>query len=140
MKSYLVFLLMSSLSTMAQSSITPLLADFEAAISKHSYKRMLRTMDHEYAAEQHQDFLHGNTKQFVDEFLAAYTAPDNGGDYIPITLPEIASVQLSKVQIADQQVHIAYVCTLKNGKQVFLRLDAQWDIARQRWGFVGAYG
>jgi CRISPR/Cas system CMR-associated protein Cmr5 small subunit len=112
--------------------------EFEKTILKNDLKATLNFFDPEYRQTQHDNFLSGNTNQFITEFLAG--APKGAAIYRTPKIEEIKSIKLKNIKISDDntaesilQVKLTDGTILKSN--ILIVLDSQNRIC-----FVGAVG
>ena len=111
---------------------------FETELLVNNQKRILKYFEPEYRAVQHDDFLAGNTSQFVREFLAG--APRGEAIFITPKFDEIKSIKLKKISFENDNQATAMLCVkLKDGtklsSQVLIIIKSKTEIY-----FVGAVG
>ena len=114
---------------------------FTTAVNKHDLDACLKYFDNDYRVAQHDKFLGGNTKQFVEEFLAGYSeklAPD-GNMYVP-DFDNIDNIELVAIDFADDnQCYVVFSITLKS-ENYFEATVMIYYYSKSNMGFVGAMG
>ena len=123
----------------AQQDLAPFLAGFEKAAEKHKYKKVLAYMDHDHRVEQHDRFLQGRTKQFIDEFFCGYESLTHDG-YHNIGLDRVEDLQLIYLEYHAGSWEATYRILTTDGGTYYYQYLIVWDEERRRLGFVGAVG
>lgn len=119
--------------------ILPVLAGFDRAVESHSPKKVLKFMDADYALEQHDQMLQGNTVQFVDELLSGYTSPDEG-TYLSVHQKDVVQIDLYEMIHLDDSSQVIWKLLLKNGQIVYSTMWMKLNRKTGKYGIVGAVG
>ncbi|MFN3939514.1 MAG: hypothetical protein ACK4IY_02930 [Chitinophagales bacterium] len=113
------------------------LTKLEKAVANHSYNAVLKLTDTDYRKEQHDDFLQGNTKQFVDELLSGYSVETN--IFVNHTLNDISSITRSTIHAeSENSVYVAYL--LLSDYNPPINCTLHFVKRTKKWGIVGAVG
>lgn len=114
---------------------------FITAVNKHDLSACLNYFDNDYRVAQHDKFLGGNTKQFVEEFLAGYSeklAPD-GNMYVP-DFDNIGNIELTAIDFAgENECYVVFRITLKSENYFEAGVMIHY-YSKKKMGFVGAMG
>lgn len=114
---------------------------FASAVKKHDSKACLNYFDTDYRIKQHDQFLEGNTKQFLDEFFAGeYT---NGNTTIDFYVPDfysIVSVKCIGLDYIDENICLVVLeITMKDGGSLSSLVHVLYR-SKGNMGFVGSMG
>ena len=104
----------------SEKLITKSAEEFLSAIEKHDLGKALTFFSPEYVAEQHDNFLKGNTEQFFTEFFASeYSKEDGTTEWKnDIQTSDIVVARLVSVSVGDEpEDHITVELELKDGKK-----------------------
>ena len=69
---------------------------FEAAVESHDRNEVLNLLEPGYVKRQHDNFLNGNTQQFLDELLCGESSDE--GKYTCPGFDNISNIKLIKVE------------------------------------------
>lgn len=140
----LVFLAMSGLSTaqtVNDKDIENFCKGFVKTVNKHDMKASLGYFDTNYRIEQHDKFLEGNTKQFVEEFLSGYSdeIQSIGVLYVP-DFYEIKKIKLSGIDFVDDNIcYVVFEIRMNSGNSYVMAAHILFQ-SKSNMGFVGAMG
>jgi hypothetical protein len=114
---------------------------FFLAVTSHNSAEVMNLMDPDYKKEQHDAFLKGNTKQFLDEFFCGYD-PADGETYECMKFNEVIKLELSS-HIPDIELYIVMVHVTDSDSTV----EVTWmvsaklgDDGKINFGMIGTYG
>lgn len=131
-------------SVLAQEVPTDLkefLDKFASAVTSHNAEEVMNLMDPDYRKEQHDAFLKGNTKQFLDEFFCGYD-PADGETYECIKFNEVIKLELT-THIPDVELYIVifHVTDSDSTVEVTWMVSAKpGDDGKNNFGMIGTYG
>ncbi|MBP8753847.1 MAG: hypothetical protein KBH39_06460 [Chitinophagales bacterium] len=113
------------------------ISKFEKAVTAHKYNKELKLTDADYRAEQHDDFLSGNTKQFIDELFSGYEIQTD--TFINFKLTDIDALTVQEV---FQNSHTDYTMSWLVSSKKTGSAKCQLHITKKKnkWGVVGAVG
>jgi hypothetical protein len=120
-------------------AVVDFLASFERAVLAKDSERILAHMATCYLAEQHGDFLKGNTEQFITEFFGG----DSSGEepFVTIPLDQLCSLELVQLQEIENGYRVIYRVW-----SVTTTIECEWRLVRMGieggpgFGLVGAWG
>lgn len=136
----------SSLKTGPNSVDNPLataqefLGQFEEAVLKHDLKGVLSFFDEAYRKEQHDQFLQGNTEQFVKDFFCGNTLKTE--TFSCLSLNEIIKMKRVSLALIDEN-ECAFRYKLKAQDRIVILYAAMFRRTYNgvlKWGIVGAVG
>lgn len=114
---------------------------FVSAVKKHDLNACMKCFDMQYRLQQHDSFLKGNTKQFVEEFLAGEYYSDNGNHdfYVP-DFNAITSIKCNGLDFVDEDLClVVYEIGLRDGGTLISRVHVRYK-SKKNMGFVGPMG
>lgn len=83
------------------------LNDFELAVQNHDSKTVMQCMDSDYKTNQHDNFLRGNIRQFLDEFFCGNLAGKEGFECIPFN--DITRLERLDISMDDGMITVRYM-------------------------------
>lgn len=115
------------------------LDEFEQAVLSHDKGRMLELMDKRYRAEQHDDFLEGQTDQFLNEFFDGKTPDGRWGHITFSNISRIERLSLEPAERGHSSGLPAFVVSYRveaDGVVVIV----SWNVTESPWDRYGLYG
>lgn len=140
-KQWSFFLLLFCSTILVQAQTQPglekYLSKFEKAVITHNYKALLKLSDADYKAEQHDAFLSGNTRQFIDELLSGYQLQTNA--FINFRLSDIDAISIKEIVGVSEEEYTVHWLIISNQSGT---ATCSLTIAKKgkKWGYVGAVG
>lgn len=111
---------------------------FETEILNNNLTEALSFFDPDYKATQHDDFLAGNTSQFITEFLAG--APKGEALFRTPKIEEVKSIKLRKIQFEGENEATA-ILSIKLNDGVTISSQVLIIVkSKTKMYFVGAVG
>ncbi|MFW5793275.1 MAG: hypothetical protein ACOCWC_03250 [Bacteroidota bacterium] len=136
----LLFMVFSACSSLKQkpkpNSLEYYLSDFEKAVLKHDAERVLELMDEEYVKNQHDNFLSGNTTQFLNEFFCGNLIDGSGFKCPKFT--EIKSLKRTRLIEEHEGFRVVYEVSTKK-----IKVETDWVITVKQFSgqkIFGLYG
>lgn len=78
-------------------NVEQFLAEFEKAVITHNAGKLMKLMDADYVKAQHDEFLKGNTTQFLNEFFCGNKVDGSGFECLNFNeIKSLTRVELSK--------------------------------------------
>ncbi|MBK8681323.1 MAG: hypothetical protein IPN31_05325 [Bacteroidetes bacterium] len=113
------------------------ISKFEKAVISHNYNKVLKHTDADYRTEQHDAFLKGNTKQFIDELFCGYEIQSDA--FINFKLTDIDALSVQEVfQNSESDYTMSW---LVNSKELgSAKCQLHITKKKNKWGVVGAVG
>ncbi len=116
------------------------LSQFELAVLRHDLNGVLAFFDEAYRKEQHDQFLQGNTAQFVKEFFCGNSLKTD--EFACLPLNEIIKMKRLSVDVIDEK-ECAIRYKLKSANRIITIYAAMFRRTYNgelKWGLVGAVG
>lgn len=117
------------------ADILSAVSNIETAVMSHKYKKVLRLSDADYRSEQHDDFLAGNTRQFVDELFSGYHIQTNA--YINFKLADIDAISTKSIEQISETEYIVHWLVISNVKGTAI-CSLTIRKSKNKWGYIGA--
>lgn len=114
---------------------------FAKAVLTGKPEKCMKFFDKDYVTEQHDQFLKGNTLQFVSEYLlgGGILPPEEAGVDLPV-FSDISDVKFITVMTdAEGNKTAVYEITLKKGCKYSMHAPIR-IISEKEYGFYGAMG
>lgn len=121
------------------TTIDGFFSDFETAVLSHNPQSIIQYMDKDYKKEQHDEFLKGNTTQFLNEFFSGTEL--NSKNFIHTDYTKISKLTKTDLQVFKDYYLVTYhiVCDGKSLKCTWtLMMKLNGDTLR--FGLYGAVG
>lgn len=112
------------------------LSEFEKSVLKHDAERLLELMDQDYVRDQHDNFLNGNTTQFVNEFFCGNIVKGQG--FKCLKFKEISSLKRTGLEESHEGFRVSYIVSGKTDK-----VQTEWLITVKSFNgktYYGLYG
>lgn len=121
------------------TTIDGFFSDFETAVLSHNPQSIIQYMDKDYKKEQHDEFLKGNTTQFLNEFFSGTEL--NSKNFITSDYTKISKLTRTELQVFKDYYLVTYiiVCDGKSFKCTWT-LMMKLNGGTLRYGLYGAVG
>lgn len=116
------------------------LLKFQETVISHDPVNLMKLLDPKYIREQHDDFLKGNTEQFIDELFCGYIGRTKES-FKCLKLKNITHIDILSIEPEGDRGYRVYY-HVSNDQFV---IEANWFInilhdSDQKFGLVGAVG
>lgn len=130
----------SPLEDNSYASARAFLVRFETAVINHDAQAVLTFFDETYKKEQHDQFLKGNTEQFLMNFFCGNTVKLE--TYSCLALNEIKKIKRVSLDVMDVNECVIQYKLKANDRMIMLyaAIYRKTYNGLTQWGFVGAVG
>ncbi len=130
----------STVSENSFRSAQAFLVRFENAVINHDEQAVLTFFDETYKTEQHDQFLKGNTEQFLKNFFCGNTV--KLATYSCLSLNEIKKMKRVSLDLMDENECVVQYKVKANDRMIMLyvAIFRKTYNGLAKWGFVGAVG
>ena len=122
------------------ASAQAFLVRFETAVMNHDEQAVLTFFDETYKKEQHDQFLKGNTEQFLKDFFCGNTTKLE--TYSCLALNEIKKMKRVSLDLMDENECVVQYKVKAQDRIIILyaAIYRKTYNGLTQWGFVGAVG
>ncbi len=144
MKKYILISLIFSLVSYGYSfdnkEVELFLKSFENSVQSHQKKQVLEFLDEDYKKSQHDEFLNGNTKQFLNELFCG-NLKNNSEEFKCAVFDEITVIKHIEFKQEDELIHVFFEVKC-NDEIILVDLYLKESIknGKKELGVLGAVG